>query len=61
MAIILIKQGSLQLFTGLYCTYGSLAWPDPFSVGTYRLEIISAPLKGSGALPLHTNIYHNSV
>ena len=28
----------------------SLAWPDPLRTGAYRLEIISAALRGSGIL-----------
>ena len=28
----------------------SLTWPDPFRATAYRLEIISAPLQGSGVV-----------
>ena len=28
----------------------TLAWPDPLRTGAYRLEIISAALRGSGIL-----------
>ena len=28
----------------------SLAWPDPLRTGAYRLEIISAVLRGSGTV-----------
>ena len=44
-----ISQGNTyQCDTGPDPFQASLAWPDPFRAAAYRLEIISAPPKGSG-------------
>ena len=40
----------------------SLAWPDPFRPGAYRLEIISAGLLGSGTVhSIKTNRDHQAL
>ena len=40
----------------------SLAWPDPFRPGAYRLEIISAGLQGSGTVhSIKTNRDHQTL
>ena len=36
-----------EMWTCMGC---SLAWPDPLRTGAYRLEIISAVLRGSGTV-----------
>ena len=40
----------------------SLAWPDPFRPGAYRLEIISTGLQGSGTVhSIKTNRDHQAL
>jgi len=39
---------TLNIHTEHTTSSSSLAWPDPFRAGAYRLEIISAALQGSG-------------
>ena len=50
---------AVHLATGLagYPLF-SLAWPDPFRAGRYRLEMISARAKGSGPSSISNSFSH---
>ena len=51
---------SLHQLRGVAIAIFSLALPDPLRTGAYRLEIISAVLRGSGTVHSTKNIQANS-